>query len=78
MDVLVFVAASLWDLILVDKRFMIMQLASTEEYIDGQFTGNLGEVLIRYFSVLSPSIKLRTAHLDYICWEVVCESGFRK
>ena len=24
------------------------QLASTEEYIDGQFTGNLGEVLIRY------------------------------
>jgi small nuclear ribonucleoprotein F len=24
-----------------------MQLASTEEYIDGQFTGNLGEVLIR-------------------------------
>lgn len=23
------------------------QLASTEEYIDGQFTGNLGEVLIR-------------------------------
>lgn len=25
-----------------------VQLASTEEYIDGQFTGNLGEVLIRY------------------------------
>lgn len=24
-----------------------LQLASTEEYIDGQFTGNLGEVLIR-------------------------------
>ena len=23
------------------------KLASTEEYIDGQFTGNLGEVLIR-------------------------------
>ena len=23
------------------------QLASTEEFIDGQFTGNLGEVLIR-------------------------------
>ncbi len=23
------------------------QLASTEEYIEGQFTGNLGEVLIR-------------------------------
>ena len=26
---------------------MNLQLASTEEYIDGQFTGNLGEVLIR-------------------------------
>ncbi len=26
----------------------MLQLASTEEYIDGQFTGNLGEVLIRY------------------------------
>ena len=25
-----------------------LQLASTEEYIDGQFTGNWGEVLIRY------------------------------
>ena len=24
-----------------------LQLASTEEFIDGQFTGNLGEVLIR-------------------------------
>lgn len=27
--------------------YMNLQLASTEEYIDGQFTGNLGEVLIR-------------------------------
>ena len=27
---------------------VLVQLASTEEYIDGQFTGNLGEVLIRY------------------------------
>lgn len=25
-----------------------VQLASTEEFIDGQFTGNLGEILIRY------------------------------
>jgi hypothetical protein len=24
-----------------------VQLANTEEYIDGQFTGNLGEILIR-------------------------------
>jgi hypothetical protein len=24
-----------------------LQLANTEEYIDGQFTGNLGEILIR-------------------------------
>lgn len=27
---------------------MNLQLANTEEYIDGSFTGNLGEVLIRY------------------------------
>lgn len=26
---------------------LLPQLASTEEFIDGQFTGNLGEVLIR-------------------------------
>ncbi|KAF5298411.1 hypothetical protein FQR65_LT18688 [Abscondita terminalis] len=27
--------------------YMNIQLANTEEYIDGNFTGNLGEVLIR-------------------------------
>ena len=27
-----------------------MQLANTEEFIDGQLAGNLGEVLIRYVS----------------------------
>ena len=27
--------------------YMNIQLANTEEYIDGSFTGNLGEVLIR-------------------------------
>ena len=34
------------DLVSVDS-YMNLQLASTEEYIDGQFTSNLGEVLIR-------------------------------
>ena len=34
-------------LVSVDS-YMNLQLASTEEYIDGQFTGNLGEVLIRW------------------------------
>mmetsp|Transcript_3759 Transcript_3759/g.9526 ORF Transcript_3759/g.9526 Transcript_3759/m.9526 type:complete len:88 (-) Transcript_3759:673-936(-) len=29
-------------------NYMNLQLASTEEFVDGQFTGNLGEVLIRY------------------------------
>ncbi|KAG2675965.1 hypothetical protein I3760_12G029300 [Carya illinoinensis] len=29
-----------------------LQLANTEEYIDGQFTGNLGEILIRCNNVL--------------------------
>lgn len=28
--------------------YMNLQLANTEEYIDGQNTGALGEVLIRY------------------------------
>mmetsp|Transcript_10045 Transcript_10045/g.11728 ORF Transcript_10045/g.11728 Transcript_10045/m.11728 type:complete len:90 (-) Transcript_10045:507-776(-) len=32
--------------------YMNLQLASTEEYIDGEFTGNLGEVLIRCNNVL--------------------------
>jgi small nuclear ribonucleoprotein F len=33
-------------LVSVDS-YMNLQLASTEEYVDGSFTGNLGEVLIR-------------------------------
>ena len=28
--------------------YMNLQLASTEEYIDGNCTGNLGEVLVRF------------------------------
>jgi len=32
--------------------YMNLQLASTEEYVDGQLTGNLGEVLIRCNNVL--------------------------
>ena len=30
--------------------FYFLQLANTEEFIDGTFTGNLGEVLIRSVS----------------------------
>lgn len=33
-------------------QYMNLQLANTEEYIDGQFTGNLGEVLIRCNNVM--------------------------
>ena len=33
-------------------QYMNLQLASTEEYIDGQLTGQLGEVLIRCNNVL--------------------------
>ncbi|KAH8505174.1 hypothetical protein H0E87_012429 [Populus deltoides] len=29
--------------------YMNLQPGNTEEYIDGQFTGNLGEILIRVF-----------------------------
>ena len=32
--------------------YMNLQLASTEEWIDGNFSGNLGEVLIRCNNVL--------------------------
>ncbi|GKV47038.1 hypothetical protein SLEP1_g53977 [Rubroshorea leprosula] len=32
--------------------YMNLQLGNTEEYIDGQFTGNLGEILIRCNNVL--------------------------
>ncbi|ACO67473.1 predicted protein [Micromonas commoda] len=32
--------------------YMNLQLASTEEYVDGKFAGNLGEVLIRCNNVL--------------------------
>ena len=32
--------------------YMNLQLANTEEYIDGNFTGQLGEVLIRCNNVL--------------------------
>ncbi|XP_059628380.1 probable small nuclear ribonucleoprotein F [Cornus florida] len=32
--------------------YMNLQLANTEEYIEGQFTGNLGEILIRCNNVL--------------------------
>ena len=31
---------------------MNLQLANTEEYIDGSLTGNLGEVLVRCNNVL--------------------------
>nr|XP_048674103.1 small nuclear ribonucleoprotein F-like [Caretta caretta] len=34
------------------KGYMNMQLANTEEYIDGALSGHLGEVLIRCNNVL--------------------------
>lgn len=39
-----------------------MQLASTEEYIDGQFTGNLGEVLIRFEQLLYIVLAVQRVH----------------
>ncbi|RLN04804.1 hypothetical protein C2845_PM13G09450 [Panicum miliaceum] len=38
-------------LVSVDS-YMNLQLANTKEYIDGQFSGNLGEILIRWNNVL--------------------------
>lgn len=41
-----------------------MQLASTQEYIDGQFTGNLGEVLIRYVASELHLLHILLQHQD--------------
>ena len=41
------------------KDLYMLQLASTEEYIDGQMTGNLGEVLIRYARALLSMLSAR-------------------
>eukprot|EP01032_Pedospumella_encystans_P012980 gene12980-14974_t len=38
--------------LLAIDSYMNLQLADTEEYIDGQLSGNLGEVLIRCNNVL--------------------------
>lgn len=38
-------------LVSVDS-YMNLQLTNTEEFVDGQLTGNLGEVLIRCNNVL--------------------------
>ncbi|KAF7083969.1 hypothetical protein CFC21_087684 [Triticum aestivum] len=38
-------------LVSVDS-YMNLQLADTEEYIDGQFSGNLGDILIRCNNVM--------------------------
>ncbi|URE06261.1 Small nuclear ribonucleoprotein [Musa troglodytarum] len=46
-------------LVSVDS-YMNLQLANTEEYIDGQFTGNLGEILIRCNNVLYLRVHKRT------------------
>ena len=45
------VCAATGYLVSVDA-YMNLQLASTEEWIDGAFAGNLGEVLIRCNNVL--------------------------
>lgn len=36
---------------------MNIQLANTEEFVDGKNTGSLGQVLIRYVSVPQPYTK---------------------
>lgn len=43
-------------------NYMNVQLANTEEYVEGQLAGNLGEVLIRWvkvgkgFRIISPAL----------------------
>jgi hypothetical protein len=45
-----------------------LQLASTEEFIEGKFAGNLGEVLIRYARITLPWSRL-------ILWFVSRDGG---
>jgi small nuclear ribonucleoprotein F len=46
-------------LVSVDN-YMNLQLANTEEYIDGVMTGNLGEALIRCNNVIFEAFKKKT------------------
>jgi hypothetical protein len=41
---------------------MNLQLASTEEWIDGKFAGNLGEVLIRLVEQMGTSMPLLSSN----------------
>ncbi len=49
------------------ERICDVQLASTEEYIDGQFTGNLGEVLIRCGRHMGGSVVAGAVLLSVLC-----------
>merc|ERR1712086_297898 len=59
--------------------YMNLQLASTEEYVDGNFTGNLGEVLIRCNNVLylraAPEDEGGDDHRGYVVWGSYFNSG---
>lgn len=50
--------------------YMNLQLANTEEFIEGQFTGNLGEVLIRYVYMHHTAVASSTVHP--ICKAMTC------
>ncbi|MQL73855.1 hypothetical protein Taro_006215 [Colocasia esculenta] len=52
-------------LVSVDS-YMNLQLANTEEYIEGQFTGNLGEILIRSLCLAEEGGGLLFASLLYL------------
>ncbi|XP_029122126.1 probable small nuclear ribonucleoprotein F isoform X2 [Elaeis guineensis] len=62
-------------LVSVDS-YMNLQLANTEEYIDGQFSGNLGEILIRWTS--NAMSEIRTVHNSEQNFERLSCKNFRK
>lgn len=55
--------------------YMNLQLANTEEYIDGSFTGNLGEVLIRYVVYPCCHISATSAGAHHRCNNVLYMRG---
>ncbi|XP_014500596.1 probable small nuclear ribonucleoprotein F [Vigna radiata var. radiata] len=55
-------------LVSVDS-YMNLQLANTEEYIEGQFTGNLGEILIRADREMGTQLMKKTSMTTYF-WYV--------
>ena len=59
--------------------YMNLQLAQTEEFIDGTSTGSLGEVLVRYKTPLAQVLEflLRITRMKTKMFRLFCRSMFK-